>query len=79
MAALCIVVPPASAQQHHPRNCSCRLCLKSQEGDAQQMLVGTLPATQAPGDPPTCPRARVTARTTSDVCCATLGSSNAFI
>lgn len=62
MAALCMVVPPhlgSSCLQHpphlgsscpqcrgDPRNCSSHLSLKSQEGDAQQMLVGAFPATQ---------------------------------
>lgn len=68
IAALCMVVPPhlgSSCLQHpphlgsscprcrgDPRNCSSHLSLKSQEGDAQQMLVGAFPATQHWETPP---------------------------
>lgn len=50
MAALSMVMPPHLGSsclrcRGDPRNCSCRLCLKSQEGDARQMLVGAFPAT----------------------------------
>ena len=56
MAVLCMVVPPhldSSCLQRPPHlggSCPWRRgdprCLKSQEGDAQQMLAGAFPATQ---------------------------------